>query len=216
MAELMHSAAGRTRLPAVVLVVAVLVVVTSSACGGGSGKKPSAATRPSQPTQSVTASRSGVPDTLRITSPSFAAGAAIPAQFSCDGPGKSPELDIAGAPSGTKEFALIVHDPDAPGPTGFTHWVLYNIPGGTTRINAGASPGGTLPSGAAEGNNGSGKPGYTGMCPPKGTAAHHYHFRLYALDAELQLPAGQTGDQVEAAMADHILSQTDLVGIFGR
>lgn len=204
------------RLPTIVLVISALVFAMGAACGGSGKKQPSGTVRLSQPTQSVTASRSGVAATLRLTSPSFAAGTAIPAQFSCDGAGKSPELDITGAPSGTKEFALIVHDPDAPGPTGFTHWVLYNIPGGTTRITAAASPGGGIPAGAAEGNNGSGKLGYTGMCPSKGTAAHHYHFRLYALDAQLQLPAGQTGDQVEAAMADHILSQTDLIGTFGR
>lgn len=119
-------------------------------------------------------------------------------------------------PAGTKQFVLIVHDPDAGGATGFTHWVLYNVAGDTTQIAAAASPHGTLPPGAAEGNNSSGLPGYTGMCPPKGTAAHHYHFRLYALDTVLELPAGQTEDQVEAAMADHILSQTDLVGLFGR
>jgi len=206
------------------LAVAVLAGSAAyGACGGGSGKKQSAGTPlGAQPTQSVTASRPGVPTTLRLASPAFAQGAPIPVQFSCDGAGKSPELDISGAPPGTKEFALIVHDPDANGPTGFTHWVLYNLAAGaagsagTVRIDAGASPGGTLPAGATEGDNGSGKLGYTGMCPPKGTAAHHYHFRLYALDAQLQLPAGQTKEQVEAAMGEHILSQTDLVGVFGR
>jgi len=192
----------------------LVVIGLANACGGGNGTN--ATVRPGAlPTQSVTASRPGVADSLKLTSPAFGQGGAIPALYSCDGPGKSPELDISGAPAGTQQFALIVQDPDAGG-TGFTHWVLYGIPATTTRIAAGASPGGTLPPGAAEGNNSSGRAGYSGPCPPKGTAAHHYYFRLYALDAPLNLPAGRTKEQVESAMAAHILSQTELLGLFNR
>lgn len=190
------------------------VIGLASACGGGNGTTGTVRTGV-LPTQSVTASRPGVADSLKLTSPAFGQAGTIPALYSCDGADKSPELDISGAPAGTQQFVLIVQDPDAGG-TGFTHWVLYGIPATTTRIAAGASPGGSLPPGAAEGNNSSGKAGYSGPCPPRGTAAHHYYFRLYALDAPLNLPAGRTKDQVESAMAAHILSQTELLGLLNR
>jgi Raf kinase inhibitor-like YbhB/YbcL family protein len=118
------------------------------------------------------------PPTLTVTSSAFTAGGMIPAKYSCEGTEVSPPLTVTGMPAGTKSLAIILHDPDA-GPNGFTHWVLWNIPAnGNVAEDF---------KGAVQGLNGTGKPGYKGMCPPSGT--HHYHFMVYALDAMLQLDA---------------------------
>ena len=151
-----------------------------------------------------------------LRSPAFADNANIPAEYSCDGKSASPELAWSGAPQSTRAFALVLHDPDAPRAGGFTHWVIYNIPASASGISAGASPGGALPPGALEGNNGSGKLGYTGPCPPKGGPAHHYQFTLYALDAPLALEAAATKDGLEQALGAHVLASAHLTGLFAH
>src|ERR1700758_4769550 len=52
-----------------------------------------------------------------IQSSGFANGADIPRAFTCDGEDRSPDLSWSGAPEGTKVFALIADDPDAPAGT---------------------------------------------------------------------------------------------------
>lgn len=153
---------------------------------------------------------------MTLTSPAFADNGNIPVEYSCDGKSTSPELAWSGVPAKTQAYALVMHDPDAPRAGGFTHWVVYNIPATATGLAAGASPGGTLPPGTLEGNNGSGKAGYTGPCPPKGGAPHHYQFALYALDAPLSLPAGKTKDELEQALGSHVLAKAQLTGLFGH
>ena len=144
--------------------------------------------------------------TLYITSNSFPANGSIPGKYSCEGQNIHPALEVKGTPSATQTLALILDDPDAKG--GFVHWVTFNIKPGET-IMEGGSPG-------IEGNNGSGKKGYTGPCPPAGSGVHHYHFRVYALDATLDLPEGADRSQLEAAMKGHILAQGDLVGLYQK
>jgi Raf kinase inhibitor-like YbhB/YbcL family protein len=116
----------------------------------------------------------------------------------------SPELHWEGAPPETQSFALVMDDPDA---RGFVHWVVWNIPPEATSL-----PEDSLPEGVSLGVTGFGEPGYGGPCPPSG--AHHYSFRLYALDALLDLEEGASLRDLEAAMEGHILAETELVGTF--
>jgi Raf kinase inhibitor-like YbhB/YbcL family protein len=152
-------------------------------------------------------------DPLAVTSRSFSDGGVIPRRYTCDGAGISPDLRWAGAPEGTKSFALVMHDPDAP--ADFTHWLAYNIPPGLHELPEGASTGGAMPEGSAEGANDFGRAGYGGPCPPAG-AAHHYVFQLYALDSRLNLPAGVDRNHLELAMKSHVVAGGKIVGEYGR
>jgi Raf kinase inhibitor-like YbhB/YbcL family protein len=153
---------------------------------------------------------------LSVQSSSFRAGAAIPRKHTCDGDDVSPALSWSGAPEGTKELALLCEDPDAPGGT-FVHWVLWGIPGGTTDLPEGVAAGDAVPglAQARQGTNGFRIRGYRGPCPPPGKP-HHYHFRVYALGARLDLPAGSTIERVRESMNGHVLAEGELIGIYGR
>ncbi|MFC1847615.1 YbhB/YbcL family Raf kinase inhibitor-like protein [Chloroflexota bacterium] len=152
--------------------------------------------------------------TMKITSPVFQEGEAIPVRYSCDGENISPELNWSGAPEETLSFALITDDPDAPGGT-FTHWIIFNVQPDNRGLPE-AVPGESQPDdGALQGENDFGNIGYDGPCPPRG-ARHHYHFTLYALDQNLDLPAGATKSQVLKAIQGHILAQAELVATFQR
>jgi Raf kinase inhibitor-like YbhB/YbcL family protein len=154
---------------------------------------------------------------LNLQSNAFAPNATIPMPYVCTdagGTGKSPPLAWRGAPAGTKTFALVVRDPDAPGGS-FVHWVVYDLPANTTKLAADVPKTDVVPGGGAQGVNGFGNIGYQGPCPPPGTP-HHYHFHLYALDIRLELKPGATADEVEQAVKGHALADADLVGIFER
>jgi len=144
-----------------------------------------------------------------ITSPSFEDGAPIPKKFTCDGGDVNPELQIQNVPSEAKSLALILHDPDAPIPGGFTHWVVWNIDPDITLIKQES-----IPRGGTEGKNGSGTKGYIGPCPPSGK--HHYHFQLYALDAMLALSDGSSETELRAEIAQHTLEMAELIGWYAR
>ena len=148
-----------------------------------------------------------------LTSPAFAPGGAIPAAHTCDGADASPALEWSGAPAGTKSFALVVHDPDAPAGD-WLHWVAWNIPAATRALPAGVSTKDPLPDGTRQGRNDFGRPGYGGPCPPGGT--HHYVFSLRALDTTLALPAKASRDAIEKAMQGHVLATADLTGTYQR
>jgi Raf kinase inhibitor-like YbhB/YbcL family protein len=147
------------------------------------------------------------PQILTLTSPAFSEGNPIPSEYTCDADDIAPILHIKGAPEGTQSFALIMDDPDAPRPGGFLHWVLFNIPGDASQIGPTGSIG-------VNGQNGWGREGYGGPCPPSGE--HRYYFRLYALDMMLGLSAGATKDEVEQAMQGHILGEAQLMGRYQR
>ena len=153
---------------------------------------------------------------LSLTSAGFKDGAAIPAQFTCDGANESPPLTWADAPDNTGSYALIIEDPDAPGGT-YIHWVLYDIPATTHALPQGLlkDPTLSIPSGAKQGRTSFKTIGYGGPCPPKGPA-HHYHLTLYALDKTLGLEPGATRDQVVEAMRGHELARGELVGTYSR
>ncbi len=151
---------------------------------------------------------------LRLTSTAFSPGEMIPKKFTCDGPDVSPQLAWNDPPLGTQSFALIADDPDAPVGT-WVHWVLYDLPASARELAEGVAKQEQLPSGARQGRNDFGKIGYGGPCPPPGKP-HRYFFKLYALDAKLNLKAGATKAEVERAMKSHSLGQAELVGRYGR
>jgi Raf kinase inhibitor-like YbhB/YbcL family protein len=147
-----------------------------------------------------------------LTSPAFADGAEIPRRHTCDGDNRSPRLTWREPPTGTRSFALIVDDPDAPSGT-FTHWILFDVPGGTTELPD-AAPAGTV---GRSGRNDFGKTGYGGPCPPKGHGPHRYFFKLSALDVEkLGQKDGAARQAVETAMQGHVLATAQLVGRYER
>lgn len=151
--------------------------------------------------------------TITVTSAAFAAGQTIPVVHSCKGRGISPALAWSGAPGGTKSFALIMDDPDAPMGT-FVHWVIYNVPGASAGLPEAVPTTAKLADGSLQGANGAGRTGYTGPCPPSGT--HRYFFKLYALDALLNLSTGASKEQLLAAMQGHILAQGEFMGTFSK
>ena len=151
---------------------------------------------------------------MRLSTTAFQSGGQIPMMHTCDGSDASPTLAWEAAPPATKSFALIVDDPDAPAGD-WVHWVLFNLPAATDCLFGGLPHGTDLPSGGRQGRNDFGNLGYGGPCPPPGPA-HRYHFKLYALDSALDLPAGVTKADLQEAMRDHILAQAELVGRYQR
>jgi Raf kinase inhibitor-like YbhB/YbcL family protein len=164
---------------------------------------------------STTYSKEGVKEDMVLTSTNFTNQGAIPGKHTCEGNDVSPALTWANAPAGTKSFALIVDDPDAPDPANpkmtWVHWVLYNIPASTATLPEGVKG---LPDGTLEGLNDWKQTGYRGPCPPIGR--HRYFCKLYALDiilADLKTPAKA---KLEKAMEGHVLAKTELVGTYQK
>jgi Raf kinase inhibitor-like YbhB/YbcL family protein len=159
-----------------------------------------------------------------LTSPQFAAGAKLAeAQvyngFGCSGGNLSPELRWSGVPAGTRSFALMVHDPDAPTGSGWWHWVVWNIPATATSLPAGAGDpaAGLMPAGAVQGRTDFGVPGYGGPCPPPGSKPHRYYFRLHALKVDrLDLPADATAAFVGFNVNANTLGVAELLGTYSR
>jgi Raf kinase inhibitor-like YbhB/YbcL family protein len=145
---------------------------------------------------------------LELESPAFSAGATIPDKYTCVGGDVSPPLRWRGAPSATKELALVVEDPDG---GGFLHWTVLNIPPRADRF-----PEGALPSGASETENDFEERAWGGPCPPEGDDPHRYVFVLYALRKRLGLGPDASRDQVRRALAGAALARGTLTGRFGR
>lgn len=152
--------------------------------------------------------------TITVLSSAFKNGDTIPQRFSCQGDNISPALAWSSAPDGTKSFALICEDPDAPRGT-FYHWVIYNIPPTEQGLAEGIARRDPLPNGTRQGVSSFEQLGYGGPCPPAGSA-HHYHFRLFALDSQINIPGDVTHDKLESAMQGHILAQGEIVGLYQR
>ncbi len=153
-----------------------------------------------------------------LSSSAFAPSGAIPKRYTCDDANVSPPLVWSGAPAGTKSFALIVDDPDAPDPAApkrvYVHWVLYDIPATVAELTEGEGRASNV-SGAHDGLNDDKGRGYTGPCPPIGR--HRYFHKLYALDALLgDLGAEARKADVERAMAGHVLATAELMGTYSR
>lgn len=154
---------------------------------------------------------------MKLTSPNFDPNQSIPKKFTCDGEDISPALRWDGVPQGTKSFALIVDDPDAPDPANpkmtWVHWVLYNLPADAEHLPEGIDPE-QLPPGTLQGLNDWKKTGYGGPCPPVGR--HRYFHKLYALDAVLTDLNQPTKGELEKAMAGHVLETAELIGVYQR
>jgi Raf kinase inhibitor-like YbhB/YbcL family protein len=189
----------RTLLPLVVLFLAAAVPA------------PTAAAAKPRPARKETAM------SLTLTSPAFEPQGGIPSRHTCDGEDVSPPLAWTGVPAGTKSFALVVDDPDAPDPAApkvvWVHWVLYNLPAGTTSLGD-ALTAKSLPRGALEGLNDWRQPGWRGPCPPVGR--HRYFHKLYALDVVLPDLHRPNKAALEKAMKGHVLAQAALVGTYQR
>jgi Raf kinase inhibitor-like YbhB/YbcL family protein len=145
---------------------------------------------------------------LTISSPAFGHEGNIPAKYTCDGMDVNPTLTIVNVPGGAKSLALIVDDPDAPAGT-WVHWVVWNITPNTTEIREDS-----VPKGAIQGINDFRKHSYGGPCPPSGT--HRYFFKLFALDALLNIRPDSRKQELEEAMKGHILSQAEIIGLYKR
>jgi len=146
---------------------------------------------------------------LKITSTAFHHHERIPDRHTGDGDDVSPELMWSGPPDGTKAFAIVVHDPDAPLVDGFTHWVAYNIPGDANSLGEGGGE-------AVQGTNSMGNTGFNGPAPPPGHGSHHYYFWIYALDEDLELEPGLDRRALLETIEDHVIEQARLVGTFSR
>jgi Raf kinase inhibitor-like YbhB/YbcL family protein len=150
---------------------------------------------------------------MQLTSTAFAAGGPIPARFTGEAEDVSPALAWADAPEGAKSFAVICHDPDAPlvkpGTYGFSHWVLYNIPGDVQALEEGAA-------GYTSGPNDFGNAGYGGPMPPEGHGTHHYFFWVLALDRAPDLPDGLDLWQLLEEIEPNLIGMNRLVGTYAR
>ncbi|HXG63134.1 MAG TPA: YbhB/YbcL family Raf kinase inhibitor-like protein [Planctomycetota bacterium] len=160
---------------------------------------------------------------LDVTSSAFGNGQRMPSEHARDGANRSPSLSWTRVPRGTRAFALLCEDPDAPGEEPFVHWLIANIPAAIderplTSLPEGISKEGRPPAlpGSVQGANDFGEIGYDGPAPPRGHGTHHYHFRLYALDAPLELGPGFRKPQLLRALEGHVLGTGALIGTYSR
>jgi Raf kinase inhibitor-like YbhB/YbcL family protein len=178
------------------VIAAVAVAAVIAGCGGGDSSSAPPA----------------VPQTMRVTSPAFKDGAAIPTKFTCDGnlKGVSPPLAWSRRPAGTKSQALIVTDPDAPGGT-FVHWTVWGMMDRTSGLDADIPP-----LGLPQGKNGAGTSKYAPPCPPKGDSPHSYEFAIYALKGQIDAKPGAPSDEVIDKIKRAALARGVLTGTYGR
>ena len=155
---------------------------------------------------------------MTLRSDAFDGGKTIPGRYTPDGADNSPPLTWSEPPDRTKELALIVDDPDAPRPEPWVHWVLYKIPADVMRLTEGIrrTPTLTVPPGALQGKNSWSTIGYHGPAPPPGHGIHHYHFRLYALNAPLAVSQGLDKAGLLEAMRGHVVAEAELIGTYER
>jgi hypothetical protein len=151
-------------------------------------------------------------DNIMITlqSPAFEDGGKIPKKYTGEDVDLSPPISWTGESDGTKQFALICEDPDAPQDEPWVHWVVYRIPGDRHSFPEGGMDGAFI------GRNSWGKLGYGGPMPPRGHGVHHYHFKIYALDDTIDLSSGAGKDHLMEVIKDHIIDEGELVGTYQR
>jgi Raf kinase inhibitor-like YbhB/YbcL family protein len=141
--------------------------------------------------------------------------------FGCTGGNVSPSLSWSGAPSATKSFAVSIYDPDPPTGSGWWHWVVYNIPAGTTSLPKGAGDVKKkgMPKGAIQSRTDFGSDGYGGPCPPAGDKPHRYQITVFAVDVD-KLPDAKDHNASAALVGFdlhfHTLAKATLTGMYGR
>ena len=160
------------------------------------------------------------PAAIAVASATLKVGETIPKDHTADGRNVSPAISWSGAPAATKQFALVLDDPDVPMAGGFVHWVVYKIPAAAKGLPAELPMGATLTAppeiaGTIQGLSGFRQAGYRGPAPPPGKP-HHYTFTVFALDAELPLEAGLNRAQLMEAIKGHVIGQGSLVAIYER
>lgn len=148
-----------------------------------------------------------------LSTKAFTEGGTIPKKYTCDGDDVSPGLAWTSIPSGTQALALIADDPDAPVGR-WSHWISWNIPPDRA-LPEGVPKNEELSDGMRQGRNDFKRVGYGGPCPPPGKP-HRYFFKLYALDAKLDLKAGSARTDLESAMKGHVLAEAQVMGRYGR
>lgn len=155
--------------------------------------------------------------TFSVSSLAFDDGDETPTEYTCEGANDSPPLRVDGVPSEAETLALVVDDPDAPGTT-FVHWLLWNLPADAEGIPQGVPHGPSVDEldGARQGTNDNGDIGYFGPCPPEGDGPHTYRFTLYAVGAELELEAGATRGDLDAALDGKTVGRARLEGTYSR
>jgi len=154
----------------------------------------------------------GAPIAFTLQIEAFAQGQTVPARYSCYGTNRSPALSWSGAPEGTRSFALILDDPDAPFGH-WNHWLLYDIPASLEGLDEAFDP----DQAGVSGTNDFGQPGYGGPCPPPGDGPHHYFFKLFALNvASLGLPQGVRRGVLDSALRGHVIAEASYMGIRER
>jgi Raf kinase inhibitor-like YbhB/YbcL family protein len=170
--------------------VPLIAAVALAGCGGSA-----------QPTDK------GAAMTITVSSSAFTDGGTIPRRYTCDGEDVSPPLSVSGLPSGVRELALLVEDPDAPRGT-FVHWVAWGIDPAEPALAEGSAPPGA-------GVNGFGRQGYGGPCPPRGST-HRYVFTVFALSRPAGLRPGASADDLRTAIQGAVLAEGRLTGRYGR
>jgi Raf kinase inhibitor-like YbhB/YbcL family protein len=204
------------------------LVILLAGCGGAPNPPaavPAPAAAPATPDLAAIFTSTGKPLAgFVLTSNTFAEGgriadAQVYNSFGCTGGNQSPDLSWSGAPEGTKSFAILMYDPDAPTGSGFWHWLVYNIPAESTALapGAGDTAGTALPAGTVQGRTDFGSLGYGGPCPPPGSGDHRYYFRVHALKVDkLELPEGATAALLGFNVNANTLATAQLVGIYSR
>ncbi len=142
---------------------------------------------------------------MRLTSPAFHDGEAIPAAHRAARFNELPPMCIEDVPPNTGSLAIVIEDVDSPLGGHVTHWLAWNLPPDTAYVDAV-----NLPGGCCVGTDSFGKVGYTGPLALEGR--HHFRFRLLALDTLLDLPTGAPRPLFDAAIEGHVLSEAELTG----
>jgi Raf kinase inhibitor-like YbhB/YbcL family protein len=165
------------------------------------------------------------PPPFVLTSPDKQLAVSIPEiymakVFGCHGGNMSPELEWSGVPAGTKSFVITLFDGDVhDSPSGWWHWVLYDVPATVTKLpmGAGSERKSLMPAGAVEARTDLGTEAYHGPCPDKGDPPHHYIFTIYAVGvATLHVPPGASGAMVTSMALGDLKGKAVLVGRLGR
>lgn len=194
---------------ALILAVAGFTAVACCNCSKATSEEPA------QPGARGVGASQGI-SPLTVTSAAFAEGGMLPTRFTCEGEEVSPPLTWSDPPAGTKSFALVIEDPDAPDPNSpkrktFVHWIVYDLSPSTRALPEGAKK---APAGARDGENDSGRVGYRGPCPPSGQ--HRYVFNVYALDIALPDLNKPHAADLDRAMSGHVIAQGRLVGKYEK
>lgn len=145
---------------------------------------------------------------MDISSSAFENNQVIPVKYTCDGENINPPLTFRNVPTEAKSLVLVVDDPDAPSGA-WTHWLVYNLDPTIIEIKENS-----VPNGALQGMTSFGRSGYGGPCPPSGT--HHYYFKLYALDTQIENTSDIDQKNFLTKIENHILDQAELIGLYSR